>query len=98
MTGLKPASASTRSRSSLCGLGLAGAGLEPPWPRDAELGLGLVQAGGGGVVERLVAAAADVVGQADLEVAWPARTSVPAAGAGVVVVAAAGGQDEGAGE
>ncbi len=46
-------------------LGLAVAGLQLV-DLDAELGLGLVEARGGGVVEGLVATAADVVREADL--------------------------------
>ena len=44
---------------------------------DTELGLGLVEARRGGVVERLVATTADVVGQADLERRRRSRSSRP---------------------
>src|SRR5262249_61650421 len=60
---------------------------------DAVVALGLVQATGGGVVERLVAAAADVVGHPDLDAAHR-RAGAAAGRSGWVgrVVAAAGGE------
>lgn len=63
----------------LVGLGLAGLGVGLG-DGDAELGLGLVETAGGGVVERLVATAADVVGHTDLQ-----RTVGGAGGGGSVI-------------
>ena len=68
MIGLKPSVASWRSRvAAASSLSLAAAASSLVFAFDAEVGDRLLQPGRGGVVERVVAAAADVVGQPDLE-------------------------------